>query len=83
MKNKKPSCAKIRAEKTQIETLDEYRNTIKFLEAKCLRLEEKLSKLSQHDVIKNEVAVCDCKKYGIQHARMCSAENCVNKLDQC
>lgn len=50
MKNKKPSYAKIRAEKTHIETLDEYRNTIKFLEAKCLRLENELSKLRQHDV---------------------------------
>ena len=41
-----------------------------------------LNELLQYDVIKNEVAVCDCKKYNTQPARMCSAENCVNKLEQ-
>jgi hypothetical protein len=42
-----------------------------------------LKKLRVADVIKNEVAVCDCKKYGIQPARMCSSEKCINKLDVC
>jgi hypothetical protein len=43
-------------------------------------LENELKKLRVDDVIKE---VCDCKKYGIQPARMCSAEKCMNKLDVC
>lgn len=41
--------------KSQIALLDEYRNTIKFLESKIFRLEEELSKLHQPPM-------CHCRK---------------------
>ena len=36
--------------------------------------------LSQHDVIKNEVAVCDCPANMFAPIQICNAPNCKNRI---
>lgn len=58
---------------SQIALLDEYRNTIKFLESKVFRLEEELSKLHQPTVS----GQCECD-FSIESRQGVDFVRCVN-----
>lgn len=69
----------------QAETLDEYRNTIKFLEARCIRLENELSQLQQNPVSdQSEQFYCvssNALVYGKPCEKWCGDKNCKTLCD--